>query len=51
MPEKRLRDFIDVAHTHQCYVSTGGYIERVLASSAGDKQMIKQYLKTCKDVG
>lgn len=51
MPEKRLRDFIDIAHKHDCYVSTGGYIERVLASSAGDKQMIKKYLKTCKDVG
>ena len=51
MPEKRLRDFIDVAHRHQCYVSTGGYIERVLAASAGNKQTIKEYLKTCKDLG
>lgn len=51
MPEKRLRDFIDIAHKHNCYVSTGGFIERVLASSAGDKQMIKKYLKTCKDFG
>ena len=51
MPEKRLRDFIDIAHRHQCYVSTGGFIERVLASSAGDKQMIKKYLHTCKKLG
>ncbi|CAF1071921.1 unnamed protein product [Rotaria sordida] len=51
MPEKRLREMIDIAHKHQCYVSTGGYIERVLSSSAGDKQIIKQYLKTCKDLG
>ncbi|UJR07459.1 hypothetical protein I4U23_011748 [Adineta vaga] len=36
MPENRLRDLIDVAHKHSCYVSTGGYIERVLASSADD---------------
>jgi hypothetical protein len=41
----------DIAHKHQCYVGTGGYIERVLASSAGDKKMVKQYLKTCKDLG
>ena len=48
MPEKRLRDIIDIAHKHECYVSTGGYIERVLASSAGDKQTVKQYLKHVK---
>ncbi|CAF1284275.1 unnamed protein product [Adineta steineri] len=51
MPENRLRGLIDIAHKHNCYVSTGGYIERVLASSAGNKQIIKQYLKTCKDLG
>lgn len=51
MPEKRLRDFIDVAHRHHCYVSTGGYIERVLAASAGNKQTIKDYLKTCQELG
>ncbi|CAF4357032.1 unnamed protein product [Adineta steineri] len=45
MPENRLRDLVDIAHKHNCYVSTGGYIERVLASSAGNKQIIKQYLK------
>ncbi|CAF1238389.1 unnamed protein product [Adineta steineri] len=28
MPENRLRDLIDIAHKHNCYVSTGGYIER-----------------------
>ena len=31
MSEKRLRDFIDIADRHQCYVSTGGFIEKVLA--------------------
>ncbi|KDQ59301.1 hypothetical protein JAAARDRAFT_34035 [Jaapia argillacea MUCL 33604] len=51
MPEERLRDLIDVAHKHGCYVSTGGFIERVLSTSAGNKDAISKYLKTCKDVG
>ncbi|CAF1424540.1 unnamed protein product [Rotaria sp. Silwood1] len=51
MPEKCLRDIIDIAHKYQCYLCTGGFIERILASSAGHKQIIKKYLKTCKDLG
>ncbi|KAI0067745.1 2R-phospho-3-sulfolactate synthase [Artomyces pyxidatus] len=51
MPEERLRDLIDVAHKHGCYVSTGGYIERVLAASGGDKDLVSKYLQKCKDVG
>ena len=34
-----------------CYVSTGGYIERVLATSSGSSQVISKYLATCKDMG
>ena len=34
-----------------CYVSTGGYIERVLATSGGSPQIISKYLSTCKDMG
>ncbi|TFY83731.1 hypothetical protein EWM64_g276 [Hericium alpestre] len=51
MPEERLKDLIEVAHKHGCYVSTGGYIERVLASSGGDKNLVSKYLTKCKDVG
>ena len=51
MPEERLRGLIDIAHKHDCYVSTGGFIEKVLSSSNGDRGVIERYLKTCKDVG
>ena len=34
-----------------CYVSTGGYIERVLAASAGNKDVLTRYLRKCKDLG
>ena len=34
-----------------CYVSTGGYIERVLATSGGSHSAVSRYLRTCKDMG
>lgn len=34
-----------------CYVSTGGFIERVLSTSGGDRNVISKYLKTCKNMG
>ncbi len=34
-----------------CYVSTGGFIERVLSTSGGNKETISKYLKTCKNMG
>ncbi|KAH9945652.1 coma-domain-containing protein [Amylocystis lapponica] len=51
MPEDRLRALIDTCHKHGCYVSTGGFIERVLSSSGGNKQVISNYLTTCKNMG
>ncbi|KAF8636238.1 hypothetical protein AX17_003723 [Amanita inopinata Kibby_2008] len=51
MPRDGLRALIDTAHKHDCYVSTGGYIERVLSSSAGNKHVIEKYLQACKDSG
>ena len=38
-------------HCTGCYVSTGGYIERVLSVSGGNKAMISKYLATCKNMG
>jgi phosphosulfolactate synthase (CoM biosynthesis protein A) len=32
-------------------VSTGGYIERVLAVSSGNKDVVAKYLRKCKDIG
>ncbi|KAF9448513.1 hypothetical protein P691DRAFT_815603 [Macrolepiota fuliginosa MF-IS2] len=51
MPPERLKALIDVAHKHGCYVSTGGFIERVLSVSSGSQNVIEKYLKTCKDIG
>jgi phosphosulfolactate synthase (CoM biosynthesis protein A) len=42
---------IDISFRHNCYVSTGGYIERVLSASAGDRNTVEKYIKTCKDMG
>jgi phosphosulfolactate synthase (CoM biosynthesis protein A) len=49
--KERLTKLIDTAHKHGAYVSTGGFIERVLATSAGDRATVERYIKTCKDVG
>ncbi|KAI0768693.1 coma-domain-containing protein [Trametes elegans] len=51
MPEDRLRALIDTAHSHGCYVSTGGFIERVLSASGGNKSVISKYLTACKNLG
>jgi len=51
MPEERLKGLIETAHKHNCYVSTGGFIERVLSSSGGNKNVISKYLTTCKNMG
>lgn len=67
MPEDRLKGLIEVAHKHSeyihifsssrshveadCYVSTGGFIERVLSASAGNKDVVSKYLTACKNMG
>ncbi|KIP11083.1 hypothetical protein PHLGIDRAFT_114984 [Phlebiopsis gigantea 11061_1 CR5-6] len=51
MPEERLKLLIDVAHKHDCYVSTRGFIERVLATSGGSPQVVSKYFTDCKNMG
>lgn len=51
MPPARLRRLIDMIHSHDTYVSTGGFIERVLASSGGNTKVVGKYLETCKEMG
>lgn len=51
MPPTRLRRLIDMIHSHNAYISTGGYIERVLAASGGSTKVVGQYLETCKEMG
>jgi len=49
-PEDKLRELIDLAHKHQVYVSTGGFIETLL-TQADNTKIIDKYLTKCKDVG
>ncbi|KAK7453570.1 hypothetical protein VKT23_011847 [Stygiomarasmius scandens] len=51
MPEDRLKGLIETAHKHDTYVSTGGFIEKVLSSSNGNRGVIQKYLDTCKKMG
>ncbi|KAH9995007.1 putative sulfonate biosynthesis enzyme [Xylariaceae sp. FL0662B] len=51
-PEPALRQLIGLAHEHGVYVSTGGWIEHILASSGGDiPAAVDKYLAKCRDVG
>ncbi|KAH9895354.1 sulfonate biosynthesis enzyme [Xylariomycetidae sp. FL2044] len=51
-PEDRLRELIDLAHAHDVYVGTGGWVEHILSSSGGDVEgAVDRYLSKCKDVG
>ncbi|KAI5122166.1 hypothetical protein M0805_007064 [Coniferiporia weirii] len=51
MPPSRLKRVIDMVHSHGVYVSTGGFVERVLAASGGDTRIVGKYLETCKEMG
>jgi phosphosulfolactate synthase (CoM biosynthesis protein A) len=48
MPEQAVRDIIELSHKHDVLVSTGGFIERVLAQG-GDA--VRQYVAECKEIG
>lgn len=51
-PEDKLRELIQLAHEHGVYVSTGGWMEHILATSGGaDTTAVDRYLAKCKDVG
>ncbi|KIW71996.1 hypothetical protein PV04_00220 [Phialophora macrospora] len=50
MPEERVRELIDLAHEHQVYVSTGGWLEHVL-TQPDSSRMVEKYLHKCKDLG
>lgn len=49
--EQSLRKVIQIAHDHGAYVSTGGFLEKLLASTNGDKAIVDRYLAACKKVG
>src|SRR6266481_1201039 len=48
MPERAVRDIIELCHEHDVLVSTGGFIERVLVQ--GD-DAVRQYVVECKRLG
>ncbi|KAF8422983.1 putative sulfonate biosynthesis enzyme [Tirmania nivea] len=50
MPESRVRELIDLAHEHDVYVSTGGWIEHIL-TQPNSSYVVDRYLSKCKDLG
>ncbi len=48
MPRVALKELIDLCHSHEVTVSTGGFIEHVLTQG---KAAVDQYIKECKEVG
>jgi phosphosulfolactate synthase (CoM biosynthesis protein A) len=45
MPDQTVRELIDICHQHDVLVSTGGFIERVLAQGA---DAVRRYVAECK---
>lgn len=48
MPQKRLKEIIDLAHKYDVLVSTGGFIEYVLTRGP---DMVDRYIQECRHVG
>jgi phosphosulfolactate synthase (CoM biosynthesis protein A) len=48
MPERALREIVDLCHKHEVLVSTGGFIERVLVQG---NDAVRQYVTECKRLG
>src|SRR6266516_7726849 len=48
MPEKAVREIVDLCHKREVLVSTGGFIERVLPQGTS---AVRQYVSECKKFG
>ena len=48
MPERAVRDIIELCHNHDVLVSTGGFIERVLVQGG---EAVRKYIAECKRLG
>ena len=48
MPERAVREVVDLCHKHDVLVSTGGFIERVLVQGS---DAVRQYVTECKKLG
>src|SRR4030042_4606369 len=48
MPRKVIKELLDLCHSYDVLVSTGGYIERVLTLGS---EAVDQYIQECKSIG
>ena len=48
MPERAVRDIIELCHKHDVLVSTGGFVERVLVQGG---EAVRKYVVECKRLG
>jgi phosphosulfolactate synthase (CoM biosynthesis protein A) len=48
MPQKAVRELIDLCHAHDVLVSTGGFIEYVLGQG---REAVRRYLGECRELG
>ncbi len=48
MPERQLKEIIELAHRHNVLVSTGGFIEHVLTQGP---EVVNRYIAECRKVG
>jgi phosphosulfolactate synthase (CoM biosynthesis protein A) len=48
MPREAVKGLIAVAHQHDVLVSTGGFIERVLAR---EPEQVERYIRECRELG
>jgi len=48
MPRVAVREIIDLAHSHDVLVSTGGFIEHVLTQGS---EAVNRYIEECREVG
>lgn len=48
MPRQAVKELIDLCHAHAVLVSTGGFIEHVLAQGA---EAVNRYIQECKELG
>lgn len=51
MPADVVKEITDTAHYHNVYVSTGGFVERILATSNDRVRDIQRYVRQCKNLG
>jgi phosphosulfolactate synthase (CoM biosynthesis protein A) len=48
MPERAVREIVDLCHKHDVLISTGGFIERVLVQGG---TAVRRYVAECKKLG